>query len=54
MIVNKALKEYFKEKDMNLSGDFKDALEVEVKIIIDKAIERTKNNNRKNVRGSDL
>jgi histone H3/H4 len=41
-------------KGINVSGDFADALDREVKQLIAKAVERAKANNRKTVMGKDI
>ena len=56
LIVGSRIKEYVKSKspDMRVSGDFADGLDEEVKCLIDDAIDRALNNDRKTVRPEDL
>jgi histone H3/H4 len=41
-------------KGLNISGDFPTALDEEVKLIISRAVERAKANNRKTLMGKDI
>jgi histone H3/H4 len=44
----------FKEQDCNTGGDAIDALNVEVERLIKRAVERTKENGRKTIKGCDI
>lgn len=52
LVVRSKIKEY--AKDMNVSGDFADALSKEVEHIITRAIERAKANKRSTIQPRDL
>jgi histone H3/H4 len=52
LVVKSKVKEYV--KDCNVSGDFADALNNEIKALIEKAESRCKANGRKTVQARDL
>ena len=53
LIVKNAIKDLIKGK-ANVSADFYDALDGEVKAIVQKALQRAKANNRKTIQARDL
>jgi len=53
LIVKNAVKDTVKGK-CNVSSDFYDALDAEVKAILNKAVSRAKANNRKTIQARDL
>ncbi|MBU0959696.1 MAG: DUF1931 domain-containing protein [Nanoarchaeota archaeon] len=56
MIIKEKVKENakFNEKRLNVSKDFIERLEIEVKTIVEKACRRAKENSRNTVMGRDL
>jgi histone H3/H4 len=54
LIVQSKVKETAKKADVNVAGDFADALSAKVDSIIKDAINRAKANGRKTIRGYDL
>jgi len=56
MLIKEKIKENakFNEKRLNVSKDFIERLEAEVKTIVEKACRRAKENNRNTVMGRDL
>ena len=54
LVVASKVKEYLKEKGYQTSGELVETLDVHVRELVDRAIERTEVNGRKTVRGSDL
>ncbi|OYT43744.1 MAG: DUF1931 domain-containing protein [Candidatus Aenigmarchaeota archaeon ex4484_56] len=54
LVVQSKVKDVVKEEDMNMSGDFAEALSTKVEKLIKDAIERAKANGRKTLRGYDL
>ena len=53
-IVKKAVQDYAKKKNVQVSGDFYDALDKKVEILLDKAAKRTGDNKRKTLKSYDL
>ncbi len=53
LIVKNAVKDMVKGK-ANVSADFYDALDSQVKSIVSKALDRAKSNNRKTIQARDL
>ncbi len=53
-IVKKAIQEYAKKKNMQVSGDFYGAMDKFIKNALDEAAERTKANGRKTLKDYDL
>ena len=54
LAVTSAVKDVIKKAEMNCGGDFVDALEKKVEMLINDAISRSKSNDRKTVRAGDL
>lgn len=54
MVVQSKVREVAKKADVNMSGDFVDALSKKVEEIINQAIKRAKANGRKTIRSYDL
>jgi len=54
LIVQSKVREMFKEQDCNTGSDAIDALNAEVERIIKRAVERTKENGRKTIKGADI
>ena len=54
LVVNSKVKERVGRGNIRMSGDFTDALNAEVDALIDRAIQRAKDNNRGTVRPQDL
>jgi histone H3/H4 len=54
LVVQSKVRELFKEHDCNTGGDAIDALNVEVERLIKRAVERTKENGRKTIKGCDI
>ena len=53
-LVQSKLKEYIASQDCRTAGDAVDALSLEVAVLIDKAVERTKANGRSTVKATDF
>ena len=53
-IVKKAVQDYAKKKKLQVSGDFYDALDKSIEMLLDKAAKRTGENKRKTLKGYDL
>jgi histone H3/H4 len=53
-IVKKAVQDYAKMKNVQVSGDFYDALDKQVEKLLDKAAKRTGDNKRKTLKSYDL
>ncbi|MEM4598617.1 MAG: hypothetical protein QW400_02910 [Candidatus Diapherotrites archaeon] len=53
-VVKSKIKEYAKNKDIRIAGDFFDGLNKVIQYKLDKAVERAKENGRKTLRGFDL
>ena len=53
-VVKKAVQDYAKKKNVQVSGDFYDALDKKIEKILDGAASRTKENKRKTLKGYDL
>jgi histone H3/H4 len=54
LVIQSKVKEYAQSKGVRVGGDFAEALSEEVEILVDKAIERAKDNGRQTIRGGDL
>jgi len=54
LVVGSKVREVIKKGDMNMSGEFLDALSKKVEEEVKRAIERAKANGRKTVRENDL
>jgi hypothetical protein len=54
LVVGSKVKAYIKSKKFMTAGDFTEALSEEVYALIDKAVARTKGNNRSTVKAKDL
>ena len=54
LVVQSKVKDYLKTKNVNVSGDFAEALSKHVAKELDMAVERCKANGRKTVRGYDI
>jgi len=54
LVVQSKVREVVKNADVNMSGDFVDALSKKVEEMIKQAINRAKANGRKTIRGYDL
>ena len=54
LVVQSKIREMIKGKGCSTSADAIDALSAEVERIVNKAVERTKGNGRKTVKGSDI
>jgi len=53
-IVKKAVQDYAKKKNLQVSGDFYDALDKKIGTILDHAAKRTGENKRKTLKAYDL
>ena len=53
-VVQSKVRDLVKQQDLNVAGDFVDALNAEIESIIKKAVERCKGNGRKTVRATDV
>jgi len=54
LAVTSAIKEVIKKAEMNCAGDFVDALEKKIELLVNDAVSRAKSNDRKTVRPGDL
>ena len=54
LIVKKAVQDYAKKKNLQVSGDFYDALDKKIEMLLDKAAKRTTENKRKTLKAYDL
>lgn len=54
LVVGSKVKEFAKKGDVNVAGDFVEALSREVETVIEKAVERAKSNGRKTVKAIDI
>ncbi len=54
LVVQSKVKEYIKSAEMMCASDLIDALNEEIARLLDKAVERAKENNRKTARASDI
>ena len=54
LVVGSKIKAYIKEKGLHTSGDFTEALNKEVAVLLDKATARCEGNKRSTVRPADL
>jgi len=53
-IVKKAVQDYAKKKNVQVSGDFYGALDKKIEMLLDKAAHRTADNKRKTLKSYDL
>lgn len=53
-VVKKAIQDYAKKKNVQVSGDFYAALDKKIEKILDSAASRTKDNKRKTLKAYDL
>ena len=53
-VVKKAIQDYAKKKNLQVSGDFYGALDKKIGMILDAAATRTTENKRKTLKGYDL
>lgn len=53
-IVKKAVQDYAKKKNLQVSGDFYDALDKKITTVLDYAAKRTAENKRKTLKAYDL
>lgn len=53
-VVESKVKEQIKAAEMNCAGDFCDALDKKIELVITDAVARAKSNDRKTVRAGDL
>ncbi len=53
-VVKKAIQDYAKKKNLQVSGDFYGALDKKIEKILDAAAMRTSENKRKTLKGYDL
>jgi len=53
-IVKKAVQDYAKKKNVQVSGDFYGALDKKIEMLLDKAAKRTADNKRKTLKSYDL
>ncbi|MHA3962239.1 MAG: DUF1931 domain-containing protein [Candidatus Thorarchaeota archaeon SMTZ1-45] len=53
-IVKKAVQDYAKKKKVQVSGDFYDALDKKIEMLLDHAAKRTSENKRKTLKAYDL
>lgn len=53
-VVKKAIQDYAKKKNVQVSGDFYEALDKKIEKILDGAAHRTTENKRKTLKGYDL
>jgi histone H3/H4 len=54
LIVKKAVQDYAKKKNLQVSGDFYDALDKQIEMLLDKAAKRTTENKRKTLKAYDM
>ncbi len=53
-VVKKAIQDYAKKKNLQVSGDFYGAVDKKIEMMLDAAAKRTNENKRKTLKGYDL
>ncbi len=53
-VVKKAIQDYAKKKNLQVSGDFYGALDKKIELLLDHAVKRTNENKRKTLKPYDL